>query len=88
MKEDVLEERIELALGVGLALSTLLLVAGLASGADGLLRWGLLLLMATPVARVMVVTGAMAAERDWVFAVISSFVLAVLLGGIWVAMRQ
>ena len=88
MSEDALEERIELALKAGLALSTLLLVGGLVFGSDALLRFGLLLLMATPVVRVVVVTGAMALERDWLFALISSFVLAVLLGGIWVAMRQ
>jgi uncharacterized membrane protein len=87
MKEEVLEDRIELALKAGLALSTTLLVVGLASGAPGLLRSGLLLLMLTPVCRVFVVTTVMALHRDWVFALISLFVLAVLLSGLVVAVR-
>lgn len=87
MTEEALEGRIELALKAGLALSTALLVAGLAFGAARPLRWGLLLLMFTPVVRVLVVTTAMAVRRDWVFALISLFVLAVLVGSAVFAVR-
>jgi uncharacterized membrane protein len=80
-----LEDAIEKALKVGLALSTGLLLVGLVLGAPGLLRGGILLLMMTPVARVAVVTVGLALERDWTFTLVSLFVLAILASGIWVA---
>ncbi len=83
-----LEDLIEVALKIGLALSTLLLVAGLVLGLDGALRAGIVLLMLTPVARVAVVTGGLAVERDWLFTLVSLFVLAVLAAGIWLAVRR
>ena len=82
-----LEDVIEKALKVGLALSTGLLLVGLVLGAPGLLRGGILLLMMTPVARVAVVTVGLALERDWTFTLVSLFVLAILASGIWVAVR-
>ena len=81
------EDVIERALTVGLGLSTLMLVVGLVMGAMEPLRWGILLLMLTPVARVAVVTLGLALERDWMFTVVSAFVLAVLAAGVWVAVR-
>ena len=60
---------------------------GLILDASGLLRWGILLLMLTPVARVAVVTVGLALERDWTFTIVSFFVLAILATGIWVALR-
>jgi uncharacterized membrane protein len=83
-----LEGAIEMALKIGLALSTVLLLAGLVAGAPGPLRWGIVLLMFTPVVRVAVVTMALALERDWLFTLISLFVLAVLVSGMWVAVRR
>jgi uncharacterized membrane protein len=80
-----LEDLIEVALKSGLAISTALLVVGLVLGTPGPLRWGILLLMLTPVARVAVVTVGLVVERDWTFALVSLFVLMVLLSGIWVA---
>ena len=85
---EQLEDTIEVALKAGLGLSTLLLLAGLLLGAEGLLRWGILLLMFTPVARVAVVTVGLALERDWLFTLVSLFVLCVLAFGIWVAVRR
>jgi uncharacterized membrane protein len=82
-----LEDAIEKALKVGLALSTGLLLVGLVLGAPGMLRGGILLLMMTPVARVAVVTVGLALERDWTFTVVSLFVLAILASGIWVAVH-
>jgi uncharacterized membrane protein len=82
-----LEDAIEKALKVGLALSTGLLLVGLVLGAPGLLRGGILLLMMTPVARVAVVTVGLALERDWTFTLVSLFVLAILASGIWVAVH-
>jgi uncharacterized membrane protein len=84
---EYLEDVIEKALKVGLALSTGLLLVGLVLGAPGLLRGGILLLMMTPVARVAVVTVGLALERDWTFTLVSLFVLAILGSGIWVAVH-
>ncbi len=83
-----LEDTIELALTVGLGVSTVLLLVGLIAGSDTALRWGVLLLMLTPVARVAVVTVGLALERDWTFTLVSFFVLAILLAGIWVGVRR
>ena len=95
---DRLEDAVEIALKAGLALSTVLLVAGLALGVAGplqgapppdlLLQGGILLLMVTPVVRVAVVTVGLALERDWLFTAVSLFVLAVLASAIWVAVRR
>lgn len=83
-----LEDAIEKALKVGLALSTGLMLLGLILDAPGLLRGGIILLMLTPVARVAVVTVGLARERDWTFTIVSFFVLAILAGGIWVAVHH
>jgi len=83
-----LEDLIEAGLKVGLAISTVLLVLGLLLGLEGALRAGILLLMLTPVARVLVVTVGLAVERDWLFTAVCLFVLAVLASGIAVAVRR
>jgi len=83
-----LEDVIEKALMLGLALSTVLLLVGLILGMPGPLRWGIVLLMLTPVARVAVVTVGLALERDWTFTLVSLFVLAVLAAGIWMAVHR
>lgn len=85
---DQLEDVLERGMKIALAVSTLLLLAGLVLGATGPLRWGILLLMLTPVARVAVVTAGLALERDWTFTAVSLFVLAVLVSGMWVAFRR
>jgi uncharacterized membrane protein len=85
---EQLEDVIEKALTAGLALSTGLLLAGLILDAPGPLRWGIVLLMLTPVARVAVVTVGLALERDWLFTLVSLFVLAVLASGMWVAVPR
>lgn len=45
----------------------------------GIIQLGLLLLIATPVARVMFSVGAFAAEKDWKYVVVTVIVLAVLI---------
>ncbi|HEY7514903.1 MAG TPA: DUF1634 domain-containing protein, partial [Vicinamibacteria bacterium] len=66
--------------------SALLLLAGLAGWREGL-RLGIVLLLLTPVARVLVVTVGLVLARDWLFGLVSSFVLAVLLSGMFVSFR-
>jgi hypothetical protein len=80
-----LERRIEGALIGGLALSAALLGGGLLVASDSALRWGIVLMMLTPVARVSIVTVGLLFQRDWTFGLVSLFVLAVLAFGIAVA---
>jgi uncharacterized membrane protein len=85
---SALDRTIEVVLMGGLAVSAALLVAGLAVDRVVLLRWGILVLMATPVARVVVVTIGMLRERDWLFAAISLWILSVLGSSIYWAMGR
>jgi uncharacterized membrane protein len=80
-----LERTIEVVLTAGLLASGGLLLAGLALERDLLLKWGILILMATPVARVVVVTVGLLRERDWLFASVSFWILAVLGSSIYFA---
>jgi len=85
MKEvGSLEGIVEVALTMGLVASGLFLVWGLATGASVVLKLGMVLLISTPVARVFVVTVAMFVGRDWLFGLVSLFVLAVLGTSAWI----
>lgn len=75
---DDLARAIEVALTSGLALSAGLLLLGLASGSGAQLQWGILILMLTPVARVVVLTVGLLHERDWLFGLLSLGILTVL----------
>lgn len=81
-----LERTIEAVLGGGLLASAALLLAGLLLDRPGLLKAGVLLLIVTPVVRVVVVTAGMIARKDWVFALISAAVLGVLGASAWLAL--
>jgi uncharacterized membrane protein len=82
-------------LGVGLAISIVVLLVGLPltlagaapAAADRILRVGLMILMATPVARVATAAIEYAMERDWAFLAITLSVLAVLFGSLLAALR-
>jgi uncharacterized membrane protein len=80
-----IERTIEGVLFTGLVTSGLLLVAGLAVHADALLRGGIVILMVTPLARVVVLTAGLLRERDYLFGLVSLVVLAVLASGITAA---
>jgi uncharacterized membrane protein len=82
-----LERAIEVALSGGVLVSGLLLLSGLVAGSHGLLRSGVVLLMLTPVARVLVLTVGLFHERDFLFGALSLWVLAVLASGIWVSVH-
>jgi uncharacterized membrane protein len=56
-----------------------ILHAALALRGRGIIQLGLLMLIATPVARVAFSVFAFVLERDWLYVGVSSFVLAVLL---------
>ena len=80
-----IERAVEVVLTAGLLASGGLLLAGLALEWELLLKWGILILMATPVARVVVVTVGLLRERDWLFASVSFWILAVLGASIYFA---
>lgn len=82
---SALDRLVEGLLSVGVVLAGLLLLAGLLRHDPALLRGGLLLLMFTPVSRVVVVTVALFAQRDWAFAAMSLWILLVLLSSLRVA---
>ena len=82
-----MERVVEVALTAGVAVSGALLVSGLVLGATAPLWWGVLLLIVTPVVRVLVVTVGLALDRDWLFVGVSLFVLGVLLSSAYVSGR-
>jgi uncharacterized membrane protein len=82
-----LERIVEVALTAGVAVSGLLLVAGLLAGSTTPMWWGVLLLIATPVLRVLVVTIGLVLDHDWLFVGVSLFVLGVLLSSAYVSAR-
>jgi len=90
-----LERMLGLVLKAGALTSTSLLALGLllqlagvdASLSASLTRAGLIVLMATPVVRVVVSVREYAAERDWVFFALTATVLAILVGSLVVAVQ-
>lgn len=83
-----LERTVEGALTLGLGAASLLLFAGLVRGDPEMLRYGVLVLMATPVLRVALVTFGLLRRRDLLFGSLSAFVLAVLLLSALMAFRS
>jgi uncharacterized membrane protein len=83
--QSSLDEVIEAVLSGGLAISSVLLLLGLVLSRPGLLTAGIVLLLLTPVARVVVVTIDLLRRRDWVFAATSAWILGVLLFSLYVA---
>ncbi|HTV03166.1 MAG TPA: DUF1634 domain-containing protein [Luteitalea sp.] len=81
-------------LGIGVAVSTVLLAIGLVMTltvggpvAGGLLNAGLLVLMGTPMTRVLISCVEYIRERDWFFAISGIAVLLVLAVTVWQATR-
>jgi len=73
-----------LALGAGLAIA---LTLGTGAASTFLLTAGVLLLLATPIARVVVSSVAYARRRDWLFTALTLIVLAQLIASIAAALR-
>ena len=80
-----LDKAVEVVLTAGLLISAALLVLGLVRGQTSTLQAGVLLLLLTPLARVVVVTIGLLKRRDWFFALASLWILCVLLSSLWVA---
>ena len=93
---DPLERTLGRVLRTGIALSTLALALGLASAlavgeipfTTTLLTAGVVLLIATPIARVVISCLAFLRRRDWTFVVLTLIVLGELLASIAAALRQ
>lgn len=83
--EPDIDRVIEVVLTSGLAVSAVLMLAGLLWGGAGLLKWGIVILMLTPVARVVVVTVSLFHEGDRLFGSISLLILGILGASIAVA---
>ena len=77
-----LERSVEWVLTAGVVASGALLVLGLSLGREPLLRAGVLVLMFTPVVRVLVLTLGLFWEGDQRFGFVSLTVLAILAAGI------
>ena len=92
---DRLERWVGKILTAGVLASTGLLAAGLLlqlvgvglGTAAALTNAGLIVLMATPVARVAVSVIEYSLERDWLFAMLTTTVLVILLGSLVVSMQ-
>lgn len=85
MKQGPLELVIELTLSGGLLVSAVLLIGGLALPSAPALQWGLLILMLTPVARVVILTFGLFQQRDFAFGMVSLVILAVLGSSLYTA---
>ena len=81
-----LAHALEVVLTVGLLASAALLLAGLALASTSTLRVGTVLLVLTPVARVVAVTVGFLHAREWDFALLSLAVLGVLASSAWVGL--
>jgi len=83
LSEHQMECMIATMLKVGVSLAAALVVAGslllLHQGHGGLIQFGLLVLIATPVARVAFCAGGFLRQRNGLYVAISSVVLMVLL---------
>jgi uncharacterized membrane protein len=94
-RRDRMEAVIGRVLRVGVTASSICLAIGLAltlAGASGstphlLLTIGLVILMATPVGRVVISVVEFTIGRDWFFVAMTSIVLLELLGSLWAATR-
>lgn len=84
---SALDKTIEVVLTLGLVGSAVLLALGLLIGKAGLLQAGVLVLMLTPLARVVVVTVVLFDEGDRFFGTVSLGILLVLIGSVIVAVR-
>jgi uncharacterized membrane protein len=77
-----LERSVEWVLTIGVIASGALLLLGLSLGREPFLRAGVVLLMLTPVLRVLVLTLGLFREGDFRFGFVSLAVLTILAAGI------
>jgi uncharacterized membrane protein len=93
--DDKLEAAVGRVLRIGVTTSSVCLAAGLVLSMAPQAEWlarlllnaGLIILMATPVGRVVISVAQYAIERDWVFVVLTTIVLLELAGGVYTAVH-
>ncbi len=93
--DDTLEMTLGRVLGVGVTLSSATLAVGLVSAliagagrvTSALLTAGIVMLIATPVARVVISWVAFLRRRDWMFVLLTLIVLGELVASIVAAVR-
>jgi uncharacterized membrane protein len=93
---DRLEHLVGAVLRIGTLASTVILALGLAmalampSSTAGpvVIRAGLLVLLATPVARVVASVVDYTRDRDWLFAALTFLVLVIVLGSVLIGARS
>ncbi len=94
-RRDRMEVGIGRVLRIGVAASSICLAAGLVltllgdsgAAADALLTTGLVILVATPVGRVVISVVEFTIERDWFFVAMTTIVLLELLASVFAATR-
>ena len=94
--QDTLEATLGRVLGIGVKFSTIALAAGVASAlafddstlTTALLTTGIVVLVATPVARVVISCLTYLRRRDWTFVVLTLIVLGELLASVVAAIRS
>ena len=82
-----MEISIEVALTGGILVSAGLMIWGLAFRHPDALRWGLLILMFTPLARVVIMVIGLFQQRDFAFGAVSLVIVAVLASSFYTAAK-
>lgn len=88
MTESRINVAVEAVLSGGLLVSGAALLLGLLLAQESLLRWGIMVLIATPAGGTAVLGAGLVARRDWFFAALCLWVLFVLLSSLMVATRS
>ena len=82
-----LERAVGRVLQIGVTISAVALIAGFISTSSALLTVGVLVLIGTPVARVLFSAILYARRRDWLFTLLTMIVLGELLASIVAAVK-
>lgn len=88
MSESRIAVAVEAVLSGGLLVSGAALLLGLLLAQEPLLRWGVMVLIATPAGGTAVLAAGLVAKRDWFFAALCLWVLLVLFSSLMVASRS
>lgn len=88
MSDSRIDVALEAVFSAGLLGSALLLLLGLVLSQEPLLRWGVMLLLATPAGATAVLAVGLLSKREWFFAAACVWVLLVLFSSLIVALRS
>ena len=88
MNQSRIDVALQSVLSGGLLVSGAALLLGLLLSQELLLRWGIMVLIATPAGGTAVLAAGLLAKRDWFFATVCLWVLFVLFSSLMVATRS